>query len=189
MRKSALDADFSRAQRPCFDRFLRHGLEAVKVAVRFARAAAESAKLAADKANVGEIHIAIDHVGDEIADQIAAQHVGCDQQGEQIIAFGIGQQQALFAGEHAAILRRHDLLERVAQLPTRCLLQLQATPERGSFPVRNPVARGSQIGSQLLLDTNSSTKQSVAAGRIRSLAAASAGLISESSNDTRRGAS
>ena len=54
---------------PSLDRFLRHGLEAVKVAVGFARAAAESAELAADKTDVGEIDIAIDHVGDDIADQ------------------------------------------------------------------------------------------------------------------------
>ena len=99
VRQAALDADFGRAQRPGFDRLLRHGLEAVEVAVSFPRAAAEGAELAADKTDVGEIDIAIDHVGDEIADQIAAQHVSGDQQGEEVVAFGIGQQQALFAGE------------------------------------------------------------------------------------------
>ncbi len=104
VRQPALNADFGRAQRPGFDGFLRHGVEAVEVAVGFARSAAEGAKFASDKTDVGEIDVAIDHVGDQIADQIAAQHVGRDQQAEQIVAFGIRQQQALFAGEDAAIL-------------------------------------------------------------------------------------
>ena len=94
--------------------FLRHGFKAVKVAVGFTWSAAEGAELAADKAHVGEIHVAIYDVGDEIANQVGAQNIGCHQQGEEVIAFGICQQQALFAGEYAAILRCHHLLERVA---------------------------------------------------------------------------
>jgi len=115
VRQPALDTDFRRAQSPRFDRLLRHGRKAVEVAVGFARASAEGAELAADKAYIGEIDIAVYDVGDEIADHIATQHVGRDQQGEKIIAFGICQEQALLAREHAAILRRHDLIKRVAQ--------------------------------------------------------------------------
>ena len=136
MRQPALDADFSRAQRPGLDRLLRHGFEAVKVAVGLARAAAESAELAADKANIGEIDIAIDHVGDEIADQIAAQHVGRDQQAEKIIAFGIRQEQALFAREDAAILRRQDLIERVTRFRRHALGDLRPFEGRKSFQFR-----------------------------------------------------
>ena len=145
VRQPALDADFGRAQRPGFDGFLRHGLEAVEVAVFFARAAAEGAELAADKTDVGEIDIAIDHVGDEIADKIAAQHVGRHQQAKKVVAFGIRQQQALFAGEDAAILRRHDLIERVARFPTTCARQRPAIRGRESLPVRNRVGLGSRL--------------------------------------------
>ena len=104
VRQPALNADFSRAECPCLSRFLRHGFEAVKVAVGFARAAAEGAEFAADKTDVGEIHVAIDDIGDEIADKVAAQHVGGHKQGKQVVAFCVRQQQALFAREHAAIL-------------------------------------------------------------------------------------
>ena len=47
VRQPALNADFGCAQLPGFKRFLRHGFQAVEVAVRFARAAAEGAEFAA----------------------------------------------------------------------------------------------------------------------------------------------
>ena len=94
--KSALDADFSRTHFPGLDRLLRHGFQTVEVAVGFARATAKGAELATDEADVGEVHVAIDDVGDQIADQIAAQRVSGGQQGEKVVAFGICQQQALF---------------------------------------------------------------------------------------------
>ena len=183
VRQAALDADFSRAHRPGFDRLLRHGFEAVEVAVVFARAAAEGAELAADKTNVGEIDIAIDHVGDEIADQIAAQHVGRDQQAEKIVAFGIRQKQALFAGEHAAILRRHDLIERVARFrrhalgdrPTIRAREKSSSSESGRTRVTAPP-----------LKATASAKQIIRGRANQVTGAAPAGTISESSNDTRR---
>ena len=51
---------------------LRHLFQAEKVGVGLPRAPAEGAKFAADKTDVSEIDIAIDHVGDEIPDQFTA---------------------------------------------------------------------------------------------------------------------
>ncbi len=68
MRQSALNANLGRADFPGFARLLRDLLEAEKVSVGFARAAAESAEFAADEADVGEINIAIYDVGDDIPD-------------------------------------------------------------------------------------------------------------------------
>ena len=58
---------------PGFNRLLSDLFDAEEVPVGFARAAAEGAELAADKTDIGEIDIAIDDVGDEIADQFAAK--------------------------------------------------------------------------------------------------------------------
>ncbi len=116
VRQAALNADFGGADFPGFDGLLRDLLEAEEVGVGFARAAAEGAELAADEADIGEIDIAIDDVGDDIAGQLATQGIGGDQQAEQVVAFGVCQQQALFAREHAAIQRFHHLLERAARL-------------------------------------------------------------------------
>ena len=82
-RQAALDADFSGAQ---FPGSLLCGpcLRGMKVRVGLSRAAAEAAKLAADETDVGEIDIAVDHVGDNVADQIRSQRVGGRQQREQI---------------------------------------------------------------------------------------------------------
>ena len=132
----ALDADFSRAQRPGFDGFLRHGIEAVEVAVFFARAAAEGAKLASDKTDVREINVAIDHISDDVSDQIAPQHVGCQQQSEKIVAFGMGEKQALFARQNAAVLRRQNLIERVARLRGHVLSHGRPFESRKHFQFR-----------------------------------------------------
>ena len=67
-RQAALNANLGCAKIPCFFRFAAHIFEGMKVAVVFARAAAEGTEFASDEANVGEIHVAIDDVGDDIAD-------------------------------------------------------------------------------------------------------------------------
>ena len=151
---------------PGFDGFLRHGLKAVEVAVLFARAAAEGAKLASDKADVGEIDIAIDDVGDQVADQFAAQHVGRDQQSEKVVAFGIRQQQTLFAGEHAAIQRCHHLIERVARFRGHALAQLPPIRGRESLAIQIRIKRGPRLPPR----DNAHRNRSFAAGRIRSRA-------------------
>ncbi len=68
MRQSALNADFGSADFPGFASFLGHLLEAEKVGVGFAWAAAEGAEFAADEADVGEIDIAVYDVGDDVSD-------------------------------------------------------------------------------------------------------------------------
>ena len=160
----------------------------MEVAVRLARAAAEGAELASDKTDVGEIHVAIDDVGDDIADQFAAQHVGGDQQAEQIVAFGIRQQQTLFAREDAAILRRHDLFERVARFAKDMRDATVGHSSGGKcFAVQNrgrTRVTGSSSDSTSLSETDRSCRRANQVAR-----AAPAGLISEPSNDTCRGAS
>ncbi len=79
VRQSALNANFGRTDFPGFARLLRNLLEAEKVSVGFARAAAESAKFAADEADVGEINIAVYDVGDDISDQLSPQGIGGNQ--------------------------------------------------------------------------------------------------------------
>ena len=92
-------------------RLLGHLLEPEEVGVGFARAAAEGAEFAAHKTDIGEIDVAVDHVGHQIADQFAAQGVGGHQQTEQVVALGMGQPQTLLAGEYAAVERFQHWLE------------------------------------------------------------------------------
>ena len=57
----------------------------------FARAAAEGAELASDETHVGEVDVAVDDVGDDIAGKFATKFIGGDQQSEEIVAFGIAR--------------------------------------------------------------------------------------------------
>ena len=89
-RQAALDADFGGAELPGFHGLPRHVVERVEVSVGLARAAAEGAEFASHKTDVGEIDVAVDHVGDDVAGEFGAQDVGGDEQAEEIVAFGIG---------------------------------------------------------------------------------------------------
>ena len=71
MGQAALNADFGGAHSNSFYSFCRHLLRVEKIGVGFTRSAAEGAKLTAHKADIREIDIAIDHVRDQISDQIA----------------------------------------------------------------------------------------------------------------------
>ncbi len=135
-RQAALNADFGCAEFPGFHGFLRHLLEAEKVGVCLARAAAEGAELAAHKTNVGEIDVAIDDVGHEVADEFAAQSVGRDQQSEKVVAVGICQQQALLAGKAAAVLALERGFERGTDRAHSTGIRRQAIPARESSRVR-----------------------------------------------------
>jgi hypothetical protein len=86
----ALDANFSRSQLPSVDSFLGELFEAEEVRVSFARAAAKSAKFAANETHIGEIDITVDDVSDKISDQVPTQCVGGDEKAEKVVAFGIG---------------------------------------------------------------------------------------------------
>src|SRR5208283_1163847 len=82
VRQAALNADFGRAQFPRFFALAAHVFERMKIGVGLARPAAEGAELASHKTDVGEIDIAVDHVADEVAYQIAPERIGCYQECE-----------------------------------------------------------------------------------------------------------
>src|SRR5437763_670725 len=66
-RKPALNAHLGRTQIPCFLRFPGHIVEIVKVRIRFARAAAECAELASYEADIREIDVPVDDIGDNVS--------------------------------------------------------------------------------------------------------------------------
>ncbi len=96
VRQSALDADFGGAELPGFDGFLRDLIGLEEIGVGLARAAAEGAELASHKTDVGEVDVAIHHVGDEVAGEFGAQQVGGGEQSEQVVAFGVSQRERGF---------------------------------------------------------------------------------------------
>ena len=104
VRQTALNADFGGAKLPGFDRLLRHLIERQEVGVGLARAAAEGAEFASHETDVGEIDVAVDYVGDDVAGEFGAQQVGGDQQAEQIVAFGVGQRVGFFQRQVGAVL-------------------------------------------------------------------------------------
>ena len=62
-------------------------------------AAAKSAKAAGLDADVGEIDVAVDHVGDDIADGARAQGIGSSDDGEKIRAVGVEKMGGLVDGD------------------------------------------------------------------------------------------
>ena len=117
-RQAALNADFGRAQFPRLDRFARHVVERMKIRVRLARAAAEGAELASHKTDVGEIDVAVDDVGDNVAGKFGAQQIRGRQQAQQVVAFGIGQRVRFFQRQVAAVLRFQHFFQRTPQRRT-----------------------------------------------------------------------
>src|SRR5580704_5990741 len=77
VRQAALDTDLSGADLGGLDGFLRDLVRLKKINVRVAWSTAKGTELASDEANVGEVDIAIDHVGDDVAAEFGAQQVGC----------------------------------------------------------------------------------------------------------------
>ena len=134
-RQSALDADFGRAELPGFDGFLRHLVESKEICVRFARTAAEGAELASHKTDVGEIDIAIDHVGDDVAGEFSAQHIGRGEQAEQIVALRIRQSVGLFQRK----VRRRFVFRELSQVSIGAqesgAARLQTIRAKGKLPV------------------------------------------------------
>src|SRR5437016_13775953 len=62
VRQPALNTDFRGAELPSLHRFLSYLIQCKEISIGLTRAAAESAKLAADKADIGEINVAIDDI-------------------------------------------------------------------------------------------------------------------------------
>src|ERR1035441_9998352 len=86
----------------------------MKIRVGFARSAAEGAELASHKADVREIDIAVDHVADDIAGQVAPQRVRCYEQCKQVVTLATGQSVALAVVETCPVLLFQHALQGAA---------------------------------------------------------------------------
>ena len=84
-RQASLNANFGGANLPGVDGFLCDLIEVQEIRVGVARPPAEGAKFASHEADVGEIDVAIDDVGHQIAHQFSAQHIRRHQQAEEIV--------------------------------------------------------------------------------------------------------
>ncbi len=133
VRQSALDADFGRAELPGFDSLSRHIVESEEISVGFARAAAEGAELASHETDVGEVDVAVDHVGDDIAGEFRAQDVSGGQQAQEVIAFGIGECIGLFQRQVGAVLRFEDFFQRRAQRWSQARRDVRPVERRKGF--------------------------------------------------------
>ena len=71
--QAALDADFGGPDFPSLYGLFSDLLRIEEVSIGLAGAAAEGAEFASDKTDVGEIDVPVDHVGDNVAGQFAAQ--------------------------------------------------------------------------------------------------------------------
>src|SRR5215472_16124580 len=74
--QSALDANFSGAAIPGFLRTAHDFVKRERISISGLRASAKSAETATDKADVGEIDVAVDDVGDGFPDRFVAEMVG-----------------------------------------------------------------------------------------------------------------
>ena len=93
--QATLNADFGRAAIPGFLRTANDFLKRERVGICGLGPAPKSAKAAANKADVGEVDVAIDYVGDGLAYSFAPQVVRYRHQSLQVRAFGSCQMQAL----------------------------------------------------------------------------------------------
>src|SRR5882724_2085682 len=117
-RQPALDTDFRGAAVPGFAGPAPHFVERKRIGIGSAGAAAKSAKTATHEAYIREIDVAIDDVGDRIADGFSPQLVRDGQQGFQSYAFRSGQLEPLFEGQ---LRSAHRFLQAVARFRWACL--------------------------------------------------------------------
>jgi hypothetical protein len=103
--EATLDTELGGTERGGFGGFGNERFVGMEVSFVRIRAAAESAEGAADDAYVGEIEIAIDDVGDGIAQNPAAELVSDFDQSEKIGAIH-GREKKSFAGGHFAAIKR-----------------------------------------------------------------------------------
>ncbi len=144
VRQSALNADFGRAELPGFHGFARHIVESVEIGVGLARPAAEGAELASHETDVGEIDVAVHHIGDDVARRV--RHVASSRRP----ASREDRPLPRWPGRttHPATARRHfafresSLRKRAAPEPgvARC----QTSRAKGKMQVRNRQSRGSR---------------------------------------------
>src|SRR5438105_5036833 len=88
-RQAALDAQLGGAEKRGVPRFGDQCLGGMEIGVLRLGPAREAAKSAADKANIGEVEVAVHHIGDGLADGAAAQLVrGLDQSDKITALYG-----------------------------------------------------------------------------------------------------
>ena len=113
--KPALNAHLCGAALDRFHRFRHERFRGMKIGVRRVRPAAESAKRAADDADVGEVQVPVHDIGNAIADRAAAKFVRHLHQREEVVPFDRGQGEPLFEVESASVER---LLEQAGNRKT-----------------------------------------------------------------------
>ena len=101
-RQAALHAHLGGAHFPRFDGPLGDFLERQVVGVGRPRRGAEGAEGAADEADVGEVDVAVDHVGDDVTRDLPAQVIRHRRQRLDVVAGQRGQHEALVARQLVA---------------------------------------------------------------------------------------
>ena len=97
-----LDADLGRAEVRCLPCAADDLVEREEVALLLAEVAAERAEAAPFDADVGEVDVAVDDVGDAVAVDLPAQFVRRGHQREEPRAVGLEEARALLHGDLAA---------------------------------------------------------------------------------------
>ena len=100
---AALHADLGGAPGPRVSHFLEDGLVGMVIGVGLPALAFEAAELASDETDIGEIDVAIDDVGDFVADVFGARQVGAFDHRAQIGALAGVKRQTFLAGQFAAV--------------------------------------------------------------------------------------
>ena len=103
--QAGLHAHLGRAQLPGFAGPAHHLFHGQKVALPGAVTAGKGAEPATLHAHVGEVDVAVDHVGDALADRLAPQVIRGGHQGHQLGAPGLEQPRALLDGDFPAFQR------------------------------------------------------------------------------------
>src|SRR5437879_11483550 len=88
-RKPTLYADLSGAELPRLDCLSGHVIQTVEVSIGLARPSAERAELASHETDVREVHVAVDHVGHDIAREFRSKHDRRGQHAQGIRTFDI----------------------------------------------------------------------------------------------------
>ena len=103
--KPALNAHLGSAALDRFHRLRHERFRGMKIGVRRVRPAAESAKSAADDADVGEVQVPVHDVGNAIADRAAAKLIRHLDQREEVVPFDRSQGKPLLEVENASVER------------------------------------------------------------------------------------
>jgi hypothetical protein len=151
-----------------------------EVRVHLTRAAAEGAKLAADKTYIRKIYISIYNVSHDIAGHFPAKFVARNQQREQIITFGVGEQQTFMVTESCSVLTLNDALNGTSYIMSRSRRDIGPGHIRKAFEFRSRAHSRRHLLSPCL------TEQVVLARTDQFARAAATALVLESTNNAER---